>query len=201
MERVQDAVGDGAGGGAVGVFGDDDCEFVAPEPGDQVLGADAASEAGRQLHQQGVAAFMAEGVVDIFEVVDIDEQHAFLPRAAFTARSERPRQPFGQRGPVREPGERVVGGAEGKCFVAFVQRVGHAVKRLGQFAEFVAARDREAVLVVPGLHLQDALVHRGDRAQQVGIHPPPEVHRSRQRQREQAAQRRDENVFEVGAVG
>ena len=78
-QRVQDPLGDLDGDGAVVVFHDHDRELVAAQAGDQVVGADAVVEPGGQLDEKGVASFMTDGVVDIFEVVDVDEQQALLP--------------------------------------------------------------------------------------------------------------------------
>ena len=162
-QAVQDPVGDCDGRGAVVVFGDENGELVAAESGDEVLHTYAGTEPGRKLDEQRIPAFVAEGVVDVLEIVDVDEQNAFLPGAPLAPSVEGSGQPIGQRRPVRQTGQRVVGGAAGEGLVAVVQGVGHAVEGMGQFAEFVPAGHRQAVPVLAGLQSQNTFVHRGNR--------------------------------------
>lgn len=56
-------------------IGHDDEEFLAAEPAREVDAASVALEAGRELLQDGVAAVVAVGVVDILEVVDVRKQY------------------------------------------------------------------------------------------------------------------------------
>ena len=197
---VEDPLGDLDGGGAAVVFDDHDRELVAAEAGDQVVGPDAVVESGGQLDEKRVAAFVTERVVDVLEVVDVDEEHAFLAGSAVAARAERCGQSFGQRRPVRQSGERVVGRPNRQRPVTVVQGADHAVERFGQLAQLVAARDLDAMVVFAGLELQDALVHAGDRSHQVLVHPPTEVHGHGQRQPEQADEDSDEDPFEIGVA-
>ena len=52
---------------------DDEREFVPPEPHEQIGIADACGEPAGGLAQQLVAGVMTEGVVDLFEVVEVDQ--------------------------------------------------------------------------------------------------------------------------------
>jgi hypothetical protein len=60
-------------GGAVDVVAEDD-EFVAAEPGDDVADARGVGEASGDGVQHPVAGFVSGGVVDGFEVVEVDEE-------------------------------------------------------------------------------------------------------------------------------
>ncbi len=61
-------------------------EFVAAEPGDQVIGLDMAAEPRRRLDQQGIAGIMAERVVDRFEIVEIDQEEVDASARSETGR-------------------------------------------------------------------------------------------------------------------
>ena len=54
-------------------LGQDDAELVAAQAGHGVLGPDVIGEALGQLGEQLVAAVVAEGVVDLFEPVEVDD--------------------------------------------------------------------------------------------------------------------------------
>ncbi len=75
-EGRDDAVGDGLEGGGAGDVPAEDGEFVAGETGDGVVRADGVLEPGRDCAQELVAGVVAEGVVDGFEAVEVDEQDA-----------------------------------------------------------------------------------------------------------------------------
>ncbi len=83
-------------------------ELVAAESGDHVALARGAAEPGGDRPQQLVAALVAESVVDVLEVVQVDEQHRVASGAAFA----RPLDRVEEQHPVRQPGQRVV-----QCFV------------------------------------------------------------------------------------
>jgi hypothetical protein len=68
-----DPLGEEAGGGQVGVLGQDR-ELVPAQAADGVVLAQAAPQPGRDLAQQPVAGAVAEAVVDHLEVVKVDEQ-------------------------------------------------------------------------------------------------------------------------------
>ena len=99
-------VGEQAGGGQVGVLGQDG-ELVAAEPADGVVLAQAAAQPAGDLAQQPVAGAVAEAVVDHLEVVQVDEQHG--QAAAVAARpGQRVADPVVEQGPVGQVGEAVV---------------------------------------------------------------------------------------------
>ncbi len=52
-----------------------DGKFVAPEPGHKVVGPDAGPQPRRRLDQQGVAHGMAERVVHLLEVIEVEKVH------------------------------------------------------------------------------------------------------------------------------
>lgn len=54
-------------------FGEDQEELLAPETEGEVAPAQPAPEEGRQLAQHGVSRVMAVGIVDPFEVVNVEK--------------------------------------------------------------------------------------------------------------------------------
>jgi hypothetical protein len=125
---VDNPLGDVAGR-RVAVLFYGDGKLVAAEPDDEITGTDAIVESGRQLDKEMVAAFVTEGVVDLLEIVDIDEQHAVMESPALRAASERRHQSFAQGCPVGQSGERVVGGAPREGEMAVVEGARHAIER------------------------------------------------------------------------
>jgi hypothetical protein len=66
--------------GIVGGVFDQHDELVSAEPGDDAAGADAGFQAAAGLTQQFVAVVVPEGVVDLLEAVEVDEdQPGVLP--------------------------------------------------------------------------------------------------------------------------
>jgi hypothetical protein len=61
-------------------------ELVATKPADEVVAANAFLHAPRGLDQRLVADGVPEGVVDRFEAVEVDEQHADAAAAALRGR-------------------------------------------------------------------------------------------------------------------
>ena len=74
-------------------------EFVAAEPRDRVLAAQAGAQALRHHHQQPVTRGVAERVVDVLEVVQVEHQHG-LHRPLV--------QPLREAGAVDQPGQHVL---------------------------------------------------------------------------------------------
>src|SRR5690606_13575894 len=72
-----------------------------------VAGPDGVLEAAARLDEQLVARLVADGVVDLLEAVEVDEEDggAGVARAAA---AERLADPGGEQGPVGQVGERVV---------------------------------------------------------------------------------------------
>lgn len=75
VQGAQDAFGNFPGRVRVSA-GDDDGEFIPAQARDDVPGADAPFESGRQADQQRVPALVAQGIVDVFEVIDVNEEQA-----------------------------------------------------------------------------------------------------------------------------
>ncbi len=93
---------------AAAVLQQDD-ELVPAEPGHQVAErVERGLQPGRDGGQQLVAGVVAEAVVDHLEAVEVDVAES-EPGARVRVLEEL-LQPFEERGPVGQPGERVVGG-------------------------------------------------------------------------------------------
>jgi hypothetical protein len=73
----------GGAGGRLVARVEDDRELVAAEAGQRVLRAQHGLQAGPDLAQDLVAGVMAEGVVELLEAVEVDEQegHVIAPFA------------------------------------------------------------------------------------------------------------------------
>ena len=85
-----------------------DGELVAAQAGDRVAVAQSVRHPAGDLAQQRIAVLVAEGVVDVLELVEVDHQEPDRgPRPV--GLDEGAGQPLVQQGPVREPGQRVVG--------------------------------------------------------------------------------------------
>src|SRR6185437_954565 len=84
-------------------------ELIAAEARHQVARARAGAQAGRRLPQERVAGLMAEGVVDLFEMVQVEEQdrEATLP---CTGIGDRRRQGLIECRPIGQLRETVVRG-------------------------------------------------------------------------------------------
>jgi hypothetical protein len=72
---VEQSLRDHVGTDALGSAIDEDHELVAPHPPDGVRPAQRALHSPGDQDQQVVASFVAERVVDVLEVVEVDEQH------------------------------------------------------------------------------------------------------------------------------
>ncbi len=82
-------------------------ELVAAEPGGGVAYPDGVLEPPSGLDEQFVARLVADGVVDLFEAVEVDEEDGGA-RVARPPPAERLTDPGGEQGPVGQVGERVV---------------------------------------------------------------------------------------------
>ena len=79
-ETCHESLGDRRSVVGVGVE-EHDCELIAPESHEGVGRTQASREPGTELPQELVAGRVAEGVVDLLEVVEIEEQEReLLPR-------------------------------------------------------------------------------------------------------------------------
>ena len=84
-------------------------EFVAAQAGYGILLAQAGAQALADFHQQPVAHFVAPGVVQCLEVVDVHKQHGrVVPRAG--AAGHHLLQAVRQQAPVGQAGEGVIEG-------------------------------------------------------------------------------------------
>ena len=67
--------------GLVGVRSvEEDRELVTAQARHEVLVTDDLVDAGTDLAQQGVASLVSEGIVDLLEVIEIDQQKGQLGR-------------------------------------------------------------------------------------------------------------------------
>ena len=116
-EGFEDALGDQLRPGRQRDPVGDDYELIAPQAPQRVGLADHALQSFGHRAEQLVAGPVAERVVDRLEGVEVDEQrrHRFLiqPRPG-----QRLLDPVEDQGPVRQPGERVVGGEEDQFLLA-----------------------------------------------------------------------------------
>ncbi len=88
---------------------DQDGELVAAQPGHGVGGAGAGAEPLGGQHQQLVALAVAEAVVDLLEVVEVEEEHG--DRVPLPLRElERVIHAVAEEGAIGQAGERVVEG-------------------------------------------------------------------------------------------
>jgi hypothetical protein len=84
-----------------------DCELVAAEAGDGVVGAGAFSQARSDPAQQFVADRMAEAIVDSLEIIEVEAQHGHLPAMGCDLR-QAVAHLVSEQHAVRKLGERIV---------------------------------------------------------------------------------------------
>ena len=107
--RRQDLVGQGDNLGGLADLRLHERELVATEPGQRVAGADRCGDPLGDGAQQLVADWVAQGVVDVLEAVEIEQQDR--DHAAFAAGTgQLLAEPIVQQGAVRQAGEQVVQG-------------------------------------------------------------------------------------------
>ncbi len=106
-ERRDDTAGDGLQHRMIGGGGRDHGEFVAAEPGDHVVGAQRPRQPLRDAADQLVADRMAERVVDVLEVIEIDVEDRG-GRASAANLGDCRFQPLAKEDAVRQPAERVM---------------------------------------------------------------------------------------------
>ena len=88
-DRGDDASGDRLQRIGIGCAGGDDGEFVAAEPRDEIVAAHDAAQPLRDVEDQLVADMVAERVVDVLEVVEVDVEHGRGRAAARALRRSR----------------------------------------------------------------------------------------------------------------
>ena len=108
-ERGDDAVGDRLQGGVVGAGRGDDGELVAADAGDQVVAAQGAGEALGHVADELVADRVAERVVDVLEMIEIDVEDG-RRRAALAHLLDRRFEPLAEIDAVGQAAERIVHG-------------------------------------------------------------------------------------------
>ena len=106
-ELREEPVGDLHGVGDIADLLEQDRELVAGQAAGGVARADRVRQAARHLDEEAVAGAVAEGVVDVLEVVEVDQQDR-RHRPAAAAPRERVGDAVGEEGAVGEPGQRVV---------------------------------------------------------------------------------------------
>jgi hypothetical protein len=112
-ERRQDPLGGGHRLGPVADPVEQHRELVASDPGDGVDGPDATPEAIGDGDEEAVSRRVAEGVVDEFEPVEIEEEHGDCP--PFRPEPDEGRgQPLGEELAVWQAGQRVMECSVGK---------------------------------------------------------------------------------------
>ena len=166
MDAGEQALGEGGGAGQAGV-GEDHRQLVTPVAGDQVVGAGGRPHQPPRTPDDLVAVLVAHGVVDLFEVVEIDDHHRHR------ARNRAPQghlldQPAPKLSVVQQSGQPI--GDRLLCAALVTERVG---QRHGRAAG--QGVDREEVLVAErvaaGAQPEDCghAVARGQRHQQLGF--------------------------------
>ena len=125
-----------------------DHEFVAAGAPGHVRLAEHAVESPGEVHQELVAREVAHGVVDELEPVEVDEQHCGVGARALGAREGR-LEVVEEEVPVRQPGERVVGGIVREPFLELLA-VGQVHEHAVEPARCTAVvEDRLAALLDP----------------------------------------------------
>ncbi len=94
-------------GGARARAGQQDRELVAAEPGDGVDLAHGARQAAADQHEQAVADVVAEGVVDLLEAVEVEQQQRRTGAVPLPHLLERLGGALGEALAVGQAGERV----------------------------------------------------------------------------------------------
>ncbi|OHD68141.1 MAG: hypothetical protein A2177_03385 [Spirochaetes bacterium RBG_13_68_11] len=129
-----------------------DGELVAALAEHEVAGSHGAADPAGRLPQHPVAGLVAEGVVDVLEVVEVEEEERLRPvRAEPVGPGQGFPQPVLEGLAVREAGQLVDVREGGELLLRFaltghqaVQRRHHAVEAPGEVAELVVPPHRDA---------------------------------------------------------
>ena len=108
--------------GRAGDVREQDPELVAAEAGHGVGLAQHTVQAGADLPQEEIARVMAEGVVDLLEPVEVDQEEGGVVPVA-RARQDRLVRAVAEEAAVREGGERVVAGVVRRALGVLLQLV------------------------------------------------------------------------------
>ncbi len=106
-QDVEEAFGDEFGADVRGGAVDEHDELVAAHPADGVGVSQGGLQAGGDRGEEPVAGLVAQGVVDVFELVEIDVQGGAEGARATVAGQELFDAVHDQR-PVGQPGQRVM---------------------------------------------------------------------------------------------
>ncbi len=132
VQAADDAFGDGIG---VGAGRQQHHKLVAPEPGHDVGGGNAAAEPAGHFHQHVIAGQVPQDVVDFLEIVQVNEQDIDSLQAWF---GEGPSEGLVEHCPVGQPGQRVLEG-KGPQLLRLGRQVGQGL--LGLFLRLPARSD------------------------------------------------------------
>ena len=144
-KRISDPVGHVQCVRRIRGYVEDDAELVAAEPRQRVHGPQDARQSRADLAEQGVAALVPEGVVQILETVEVDDQHGD-PAARAAAPADRLLDPLLEQAAIRQPRE-VVGDrltarlverakvAEGERSAQQRRQKGEEGERVGELAD------------------------------------------------------------------
>jgi hypothetical protein len=105
-ERALEPVGEAAHVVIVREIFNDDDEFVAANPADQVSGAQDVADPARRGGEEFITGLMAKTVVDGLEVVEVEEQHGKTFRRASLA-IDGTGEVFDDSPPVGQSGEHI----------------------------------------------------------------------------------------------
>ena len=110
------------GRGRAGDVREQDPELVAAEAGHGVGLAQHAVQARAHLPQEEIARVMAQGVVDLLEPVEVDQEEGGVVPVA-RARQDRLVRAVAEEAAVREGGQRVVAGVVRRALGVLLQLV------------------------------------------------------------------------------
>ena len=109
LDGGADALGDAGGAAGIGIR-QEDAELLAAHAPDQVDVAHGLAQGARDEHQRLVAAVVAEAVVDVLEMVDVDDEQRPLGRRLALLHALEIALHHGVEGaPVEQRGERIGG--------------------------------------------------------------------------------------------
>ena len=128
----------------------DDDEFVAAEPGRYIVGAGYRTQTLGDGLEQKIAAIVTEGIVDLFETIEIDEMHGDSA-APYRQDGQRAFQFLDQPAAI---------GQTGQCIVT--RHVGNLRLSLPRFGDVLRGRD-------PAAFFMGCSVTRSDRPAEVSM--------------------------------
>ena len=106
-QRLDQALGRPAGHRQIGRPEQQNGELVAAQTGDRVGAAQRLLQTRADLGQQPIADLVTEGVVDVLEAIEIQQQHGHLLARPLRV-LDRLLDPVVEQGAIGQPGQRVV---------------------------------------------------------------------------------------------